>query len=440
MRLLRADSKFFLLLLVIAGIFLNSCKKKDTDDECPNCPTVTAISPTSAHGFDQLTITGNNFSSDPQSNIVKINGVQIDPDSILSGSTSELIVKVPRLCGSGKVTVDVDAELTNFGTPPEFTYLYTYSVIDIGGTGNNILPCGAGSACVVGIYLYPNGIGLDQSENVYFSDTYANCIYKLDASDNYNPCMFAGCGGTQGHANGNGTSASFESPYFFTIDNNNNLFASEYGNTIRSISPNGTVGNFVMNNSLSGLRGLAFDRYNPNILYACKTGFPKIMKISRIGNTYVVVPIAGTGDPGNSDGPDSLSTFGTPTGMVVDRVGNIYVSDMINNTIRKITPGGYVTTIAGRFNSGFINGQGAAAAFNGPCGLFINEQDEIFVADKSNGAIRKVTTSGMVTTVYQFSNSMSDVKPNSVVQDRQGNFYLTYTSDSLNGVKKIILN
>ncbi|MBK8364307.1 MAG: IPT/TIG domain-containing protein [Bacteroidetes bacterium] len=114
MRLLRADSKFFLLLLVIAGIFLNSCKKKDTDDECPNCPTVTAISPTSAHGFDQLTITGNNFSSDPQSNIVKLTVFQIDLIQYWSGSTSELIVKVPRLCGSGKVTVDVDARTHKF--------------------------------------------------------------------------------------------------------------------------------------------------------------------------------------------------------------------------------------------------------------------------------------------------------------------------------------
>src|SRR6478672_3943757 len=104
----------YTLIVLFISCFFFTCRRKDKADECPACPSVEDISPASAHAYDKLKISGKNFSITPTLNIVKINGVQVLPDSILSGTTTELVVKVPKGCGSGPVTVDLDEELSNF--------------------------------------------------------------------------------------------------------------------------------------------------------------------------------------------------------------------------------------------------------------------------------------------------------------------------------------
>src|SRR5262245_58824953 len=115
----------YLFLSAVMIFVLTECKKKDDDNECPACPVVNSISPASAHWAEVVTITGVNFSSSISGNIVKFNGMLVESDSILSANSTEIRVKVPKGCGSGPVTVDLDADLTNNGAAVNFTYLYT---------------------------------------------------------------------------------------------------------------------------------------------------------------------------------------------------------------------------------------------------------------------------------------------------------------------------
>ncbi|MBC7398972.1 MAG: hypothetical protein H7289_03435 [Mucilaginibacter sp.] len=128
-----------------------------------------------------------------------------------------------------------------------------------------------------------------------------------------------------------------------------------------------------------------------------------------IKNTGVAVPqgyyaqssgIAGTGLYGYRDhsNPDS-ATFANPIGITVDPAGNTFVADANNNAIRKITPGGVVTTLAGGNGAGFADGVGPAAKFNFPTGLACDKNGTIYVADFSNNKIRKITQGGSVSTI-----------------------------------------
>ncbi|MBK8364303.1 MAG: IPT/TIG domain-containing protein [Bacteroidetes bacterium] len=418
---------------------ISSCKKDDSDsDDCPNCPSVTAISPAQAHAYENLTITGINFSSDPQSNIIKINGVLVDADSIVSGNQNQIIVKVPKGCGSGAVTVDLDAELTHFGTSPLFTYIYRYTVVEIGDV-HSVPPCGSTPDCFTMNYIEPRGIALDASENVYFSDFGLNCIFKLDKNDGYSPCMLAGCAFSPGNSNGTGTNASFNDPSFIYVDNSNSIFVAENGSAIRTINPVGNVSNWFSSNDLNPVNGgIAFTRDNSGTAYVTNPGLYNISKIIRIGSGFAISHFAGaTGVPGNADGQDSSATFLSPNGIATDASGNVYITDSENNLIRKITPSGVVTTFAGSLTPGFTNGQGTSSAFNDPQGIFIDSKSDIYIADKNNGAIRKITPAGLVSTAYQFT--IGTLEPHGVTKDSQGNFYVTYRSFAGNGIKKIIV-
>ncbi len=249
--------------------------------------------------------------------------------------------------------------------------------------------------------------------NLAFSVALALGAASASAQVVYEPYLFstfAGTAGVVGIADGTGSAAQFASPSQIAVDATNNLYVADTGNhTIRKITPSGVV------TTLAGLAGVIGSadgigsgaRFNSPIgvgldqsgnLYIGDSDNNTIRKITPAG---VVTTLAGqAGMAGSANGTGSAARFNGPRGVGVDAAGNIYVADTFNNTIRKVTPAGVVTTLAGLAGaSGTTDGLGSAARFNRPRGVTVDSNSNIFVADTANNTVRRVTPSGAVTTV-----------------------------------------
>ena len=161
--------------------------------------------------------------------------------------------------------------------------------------------------------------------------------------------------------------------------------------------------------------------------------------------TGVVTTFAGNGTAGYLDGAIAGAEFNTPVGLAVDASGNIYISDTFNNRIRKITTDGTVTTIAGDGTAGYVDGPAASAEFYAPEGLAVDAQGDIFVADYGNNVIREITAAGTVSTYAGNGNAAfvdgaaSKVAafngPAGVALDKNGNLFVADRNNNM--IRKI---
>lgn len=215
--------------------------------------------------------------------------------------------------------------------------------------------------------------------------------------------------GPVGHVDNTGTAASFDNPQGVVIDNNGNVYVADTLNdTLRRVSPLGVVTTWAGTTGQPGSvnatgtassfnvpHGLAIDQAGN--VYVADTGNNLVREVSAMG---AVTTLAGSGVIGSSDGTGAAASFDGPLGVAVDYAGNVYVTDSLNNTIRKITQRGAVTTLAGTPGvTGSADGSGAAAAFNGPEGMVVDASGNLYVADTGNHAVRKITPSGIVSTL-----------------------------------------
>ena len=135
----------------------------------------------------------------------------------------------------------------------------------------------------------------------------------------------------------------------------------------------------------------------------------------------MVTTLAGlAGREGSADGVGSDARFNSPFGVAVDRFGNVYVADFQNCAIRRISPRGVVTTLAGLPGvEGTADGKGSAARFGGPSSIAVDRSGNVYVADTGNGICRKITPDGVVTTLAgQFP------LPDAIAVDGAGNVYV----------------
>jgi len=146
-----------------------------------------------------------------------------------------------------------------------------------------------------------------------------------------------------------------------------------------------------------------------------------------------VSTLAGSGAEGFANGTGTAASFNFPSGVVVDAAGNLFVADWNNNVIRKIAPGGVVTTFAGSGTPAAADGTGVSASFSGPSALAIDATGNLYVADEGNNEVRKVTPAGVVSTlagngVKGFTDGQGKAAslygPNAIAVDAAGNVYL----------------
>src|SRR4051794_28485460 len=133
-------------------------------------------------------------------------------------------------------------------------------------------------------------------------------------------------------------------------------------------------------------------------IYVADSNSHTISKITASGSVSILAGL--TGVPGSADGTGSEARFNDPQGVAVDNAGNVYVADTFNQTIRKITPAGEVTTLAGLAGApGSRDGRGRGARFGYPGGVAVDDRNNVYVADTINNTIRKISPSGVVRTL-----------------------------------------
>jgi sugar lactone lactonase YvrE len=304
---------------------------------------------------------------------------------------------------------------------------------------------GTGSAAR---FSRPFGVAVDSVGNVYVADTSNNTLRKVTPGGAVT--TLAGLAGSSGSADGTGSAARFYWPWGVAVDSAGNVYVADYWNqTIREVTPAGVV------TTLAGRAGYYGRADGPG--GAARFYFPEGVAVDSAGNVYVadtwnhtirevtpggvVTTLAGrAGSSGSGDGTGSAAQFNAPSGVAVDSAGNVYVADYWNSTIRKVTPGGVVTTLAGVAGSpGSADGAGSAAQFNGPSGVAVDSAGNVYVADYWNSTIRKVTPGGVVTTLAGLAGSSGSTDgagsaarfygPSGVAADGAGNVYV---ADSYN--------
>jgi DNA-binding beta-propeller fold protein YncE len=213
--------------------------------------------------------------------------------------------------------------------------------------------------------------------------------------------------GAPGVRDGTGTAARFADPFGVAIDAHGNLYVSDGGdlNLIRRIDSEGIVTTIAGGGEgfVDGLAaaagfhtpsGLALD--TAGNLYIADAGNHAIRRLSPDG---MVTTIAGDGVPGDLDGPARLARFNGPVGVAVAADGTIFVADTYNDRIRRISPEGYVSTVAGGAAPGYQDGPAHEALFDTPCGVAILPSGGLIVADTGNHALRAIDGDGLVRTL-----------------------------------------
>ncbi|MBC7400668.1 MAG: putative Ig domain-containing protein, partial [Mucilaginibacter sp.] len=260
----------------------------------------------------------------------------------------------------------------NGGTVPGNVYgqVSTFAIL-----APAIVPNGTGSSA---FFSTPNALNFDASGNLYVADANTKQIWKITPAGDVT--TFAGTPGVSGSLDGPALTATFGAPTGVVVDSKGNVFVADFtGNTIR--------------------------------------------KITTVGAVSIVSTFAGSSTVGSADGNGNVAQFNKPYGLAIDANDNIYVADQGNNTIRKITPAGDVTTLAGSPTAfGSSNGQGTAATFRGPTYVAVNALGSVYVVDAVNNLIRAISPAGKVSTV-SITNLSTTGSINGLRVDAAGNLY-----------------
>ena len=218
---------------------------------------------------------------------------------------------------------------------------------------------------------------------------------------------FAGTAGAAGKVNATGAAARFSSPGAVTVDASGNIFLIDgNNNVVRKITANGVVTTYAGTGGYGALNGPAAQATFSNMsgiavdasdnVYIADSGNELIRKITPGGTVSTVAGKSGI--YGFANGQDTTAIFNDPIGVSVDKTGNLYVMDVNNYLIRKISPTGLVSTLAGKQGvSGLTDGPDSAATFNSPRACAIDAAGNLFITD--NNEVRKISTDGMVTTI-----------------------------------------
>jgi len=284
-------------------------------------------------------------------------------------------------------------------------------ITTVAGNGVNGFS-GDGGPATSAEFNLPEGVAVDASGNLFIADFGNNRIREVSASGIITTVAGNGSQGFSGDG-GLATSASLNQPTDVAVDASGNLFiADDYNNRIRKVSASGIVttvaGNGAQGFSGDGGPATSAELYYPNgvavdasgNLFIAEGGNDRIRKVSASG---IITTVAGNGTYGFSGdgGPATSASLYVPIDVAVDASENLFIADFDNLRIRKVSASGIITTVVGNGTQGFSGDGGPAtsAELYHPTGAVVDVSGNLFIADTYNNRIRKVSASGIITTV-----------------------------------------
>jgi sugar lactone lactonase YvrE len=334
--------------------------------------------------------------------------------------------------------VTVVAPPETFVTPEEVTVTTVCGASGMLGTANGTLQ--------VARFAFPQGVAAAPSGIIYVGDYINYRVQKVDPAGN-NVSTLAGpppaamvMTAPGGYMNATGEDARFSNLISLALDAAGNVYASDFENcAIRKITPDGVVTTFAGGDpkqvgyaDATGTAarfnkpyGVAVDK-DDNVYVADSENY-RVRKITPAG---AVSTLAGSGVQGTEDGVGAAARFNRLHGLAVDKNGNVYVAD--GSRVRKITPAGEVTTLAGD-GEGFIDGKGTEARFSSVSDLAVDANGYLYATDLDNNCVRRITPSGVVTTLAGTGagggadgagNAATFNLPGGIDIDAEGNLYL----------------
>ncbi len=394
-------SLFKIMATVVVGVLLLACGHgNDASTSAPG-PAITSFlaSTTTIASGESVNLTG-----------LFVNGTGIIMPGDLSVSSGDVTAVTPTVTSPYTLTVTGTDGVTTVSQGLTITVVPAATVVTVAGTAGTV-----GSANGTGVnatFDGPQGVAVDSAGTVYVADSNNNLIRKITPSGvvAVQVSTLAGTAGTTGSADGTGAAATFNQPTGIAVDTSGNVYVADTLNsTLRKITPGGVV------STLAGTAGnvgsadgtgaaASFDRPNglavdgSGNVYVADFGNNTIREVSPAG---VVTTLAGTaGVRGSADGTGAGASFYQPSFLALDTSSNLYVTDSGNNTIRKITPAGVTTTVAGTAGiAGSADGSGPGASFYGPAGIALDASGNIYVADCYNYTIRTIIPPNVVITI-----------------------------------------
>jgi uncharacterized protein (TIGR03437 family) len=271
---------------------------------------------------------------------------------------------------------------------------------------------GDGLAATSALLNQPMAVALDSTGNLYIADSGTQRVRQVVPAGTIRTIAGTGLAGPGSEAVP-ATSSNLYAPMSVTMAPDGSLFVADtFNHRVRTIGLDGRIATFAGTGiggigrealppaqmQLRGPRGVCLDR--AGTVYIVDTSNHRVLRVPSGG---VAETAAGNGAPGDAGdgGPARLAQLNQPSGCTVDFTGNLYIADTASNRIRKVTPAGVISTVAGTGASGFSGDEGPATAARiaGPLGVAVDGGGTIFFSDTGNHRIRLVTTDGVIHTI-----------------------------------------
>lgn len=364
---------------------------------------------------DTVTITGQYFGAPTLPSFVSLrwNGQQLSNPAVLSWKNTEIravIPAYPEVLIDAAIPVSIQVgQIESRALGCRYLGIISGTVYLIAGS-NDGTSDGHGSSAQ---FSFPEKIALNAAGDLYVADHGNNRIRKITNITPSGGDVTTLSGTVAGFLDGAVGKALFNQPYGVAVDETGAVYVADGTNNRVRIISGDSVATFAGDGNpltFSYPTGIAMN--NHNLAYVADLANHRIQVIIN----HNIGTLAGSTTAGFQDGTGAAAKFNQPAGVALGLDGTVYVADQLNNAIRKITPGGIVTTLAGG-TLGITDGTGAAAKFTYPWDLAVDAQGNVYVTDIHH--IRKITPQGVVSTLaHEFS------APRGIAVDAQGALYI----------------